>query len=68
MAMAPRRTSRLLAGNLVLISLVGLWLGHTAEYARVWGLRGIDEVLFGSVHAYMLPVAVPSRPSSTRTL
>jgi hypothetical protein len=44
-------------GGGVLLALVGLWLGHTAEYARVWGARGLSAEFFGSIHAYMLPLA-----------
>jgi hypothetical protein len=40
-----------------MLALVGLWLGHTLEYVRVWGWRGLSAELFGSPHAYMLPLA-----------
>ncbi len=46
-----------MVGGGVLLALVGLWLGHTAEYVRVWGARGLSAELFGSIHAYMLPLA-----------
>lgn len=41
----------------VLLALVGLWLGHTIEYVRVWGAAGLNSELFRSMHAYMLPLA-----------
>ena len=41
----------------VLLALAGVWLGHTAEYLRVWGLDGIRQELVGSLHVYMLPFA-----------
>jgi hypothetical protein len=41
----------------VLLALVGLWLGHTIEYVRVWGAAGLNSELFHSMHAYMLPLA-----------
>ncbi|MBV8195931.1 MAG: hypothetical protein JOY80_10440 [Candidatus Dormibacteraeota bacterium] len=48
---------RLVVGGGVALALLGLWLGHTIEYVRVWGTAGLDAELFGSVHAYMLPLA-----------
>ncbi len=41
----------------MLLALVGLFIGHTVEYLRVWGLAGIVESITNPVHAYMLPVA-----------
>jgi hypothetical protein len=41
-----------------LLALVGLWLGHTLEYVRVWGTNGLHTVVAGSIHAYMLPLAL----------
>jgi len=55
--MRPRSTRRLAAGGGILLAMVGLWVGHTAEYARVWGGHGLSAELFGSIHAYMLPLA-----------
>lgn len=56
-ASSPRRL-RLAASGVVLLALVGVWLGHTAEYARVSGLGRLGEVMAGSLHAYMLPVGL----------
>ena len=42
----------------VLLAFVGLWLGHTAEYARVYGTAGLRQVLAGSIHAYMVPLGL----------
>jgi hypothetical protein len=55
--MPSRARLRLLGGGSALVALSGAWLGHAAEYARVWGFRGAIAVLFGSVHGYMLPLA-----------
>jgi hypothetical protein len=52
------RKARLAAAGLFLLSFVGLWLGHTLEYARVWGTAGLREELTGSVHGYMVLVAL----------
>jgi hypothetical protein len=50
----PRTTAPLAT----LILLVSVWLGHTVEYIRVDGVAGLREELLGSVHSYMLPVAL----------
>lgn len=55
--LAGTRT-RIAASGWVLLALGGVWIGHTAEYLRVWGAQGLREELVGSVHAYMLPAAV----------
>ena len=47
---------RLAAGAVVLVALVGAWLGHTLEYLRVVGAAGLDQSLRSGAHAYMLPV------------
>jgi hypothetical protein len=52
------RRLRLAASGGVLLALAGVWLGHTAEYARVFGLTGVREVMAGSLHAYMAPVGM----------
>ncbi len=60
-AYAPRvnlhRQTRVAASGGVLLALIGLFLGHTLEYLRVWGPTGIVESITNPVHAYMLPVA-----------
>lgn len=43
-------------GGFVALAVVGLWLGHTIEYVRVFGGAGLTTELTGSVHAYMLPL------------
>ena len=48
---------RFAASGGVLLALVGLFIGHTLEYLRVWGAAGIVESITNPVHAYMLPVA-----------
>jgi hypothetical protein len=55
-AMPSRATKHVVIGGGTLLALVGLWLGHTVEYARVWGTSGLSAELFGSIHAYMLPL------------
>ncbi|MGH7687444.1 MAG: hypothetical protein ACREN2_11600 [Candidatus Dormibacteria bacterium] len=54
--MPLRDRRRLLVGGAVALALIGLWLGHTLEYMRVLGTAGLNTELFGSVHAYMLPL------------
>jgi hypothetical protein len=48
---------RAAASGSVLLAFVGLWLGHSLEYLRVWGVAGIVESMTNPVHAYMLPLA-----------
>lgn len=55
--MPPHGRRQFLVGGWVALALVGLWLGHTLEYMRVWGTAGLNAELFGSIHAYMLPLA-----------
>jgi hypothetical protein len=57
-AMLARSRLRPGASGGVLLAFVGLWLGHTAEYARVYGTAGLRPVLAGSVHAYMVPLGL----------
>jgi hypothetical protein len=55
------RSSRrvLMAGPLAtLLVFASVWVGHTVEYIRVAGSAGLRAELFGSVHAYMVPVAL----------
>lgn len=42
----------------VVLTFVGVWLGHVLEYLRVGGGRGFHQALLGSAHLYMLPVGV----------
>ena len=51
------RQARIAAPGLVLLALVGLFIGHTLEYLRVWGAAGVVGSMTNPVHAYMLPVA-----------
>ena len=48
---------RIAASGGVLLAVVGLFIGHTLEYLRVWGAAGIVASITNPVHAYMLPVA-----------
>jgi hypothetical protein len=58
---APRviqqRRARIAASSGVLLALIGLFIGHTLEYLRVWGPQGVVASMTNPVHAYMLPVA-----------
>jgi len=53
----PQRQTRVAASGGVLLALVGLFIGHTLEYLRVWGTAGVVASMTNPVHAYMLPVA-----------
>jgi hypothetical protein len=55
----PRgRTWRWLVPGVALLACVGVWLGHTLEYVRVWGWSGLDRELTGSTHLYMVPLGL----------
>lgn len=55
----PRsRTWRWLVPGVALVACVGVWLGHTLEYVRVWGWSGLDRELTGSTHLYMVPLGL----------
>lgn len=51
---APLAT-RLRLTRFVLLAVLGTWLGHGVEYARVAGARGLVEGLNGPLHTYMIP-------------
>jgi hypothetical protein len=53
----PQRQVRVAASGGVLLALVGVFIGHTVEYLRVWGPAGVVASMTNPVHAYMLPVA-----------
>lgn len=53
----PRRPVRRLAVAGMLLALVGVWVGHAAEYLRTGGRALAGPGLPGAVHPYMLPVA-----------
>jgi hypothetical protein len=53
----PQRQIRVAASGGVVLALVGLFIGHTLEYLRVWGPAGVAASMTNPVHAYMLPVA-----------
>ena len=54
---AAQRGVRLFASTLVLLALIGAWIGHTLEYLRVWGGAGLRGELVSSGHIYMAPLA-----------
>src|SRR5437899_418822 len=54
---SPRRL-RLAALGGVLLALIGVWLGHTMEYARLRGAGEAGASMLGALHAYMLPVGM----------
>jgi hypothetical protein len=51
------RQTRVVAAGSVLLAFIGLWVGHTLEYLRVWGGDGLVSSMTNPVHAYMLPLA-----------
>jgi hypothetical protein len=53
----PHRQARVAASGGVLLAFVGVFIGHTLEYLRVWGPAGVVGSMTNPVHAYMLPVA-----------
>jgi hypothetical protein len=53
----PNRRMRFAAPGSVLLALVGLFIGHTLEYLRVWGSAGVVASMTNPAHVYMLPVA-----------
>jgi hypothetical protein len=53
----PHRQARVAASGGVLLAFVGVFIGHTLEYLRVWGPAGVVASMTNPVHAYMLPVA-----------
>ncbi len=55
--MIAHRHVRAAAAGGVLLAFIGLWIGHTLEYLRVWGTAGLVASITNPVHAYMLPLA-----------
>jgi hypothetical protein len=47
---------RLIASTVVLLAMVGGWIGHLLEYLRVRGGAGLHATLLGPAHVYMLPL------------
>jgi hypothetical protein len=54
--MFPTPRSRVVAPGVILLALIGVWLTHTLEYARVTGGGRLSVGALTSVHLYMLPV------------
>jgi hypothetical protein len=54
----PTRRRLWLLVAIALLSAVGVWLGHTLEYIRVWGTGGLEQEISGSVHLYMVPAGL----------
>jgi hypothetical protein len=48
---------RFAASGGVVLAIVGLFIGHTLEYLRVWGSAGVVASMTNPAHVYMLPVA-----------
>lgn len=46
----------MLAPGVILLALLGCWLTHTVEYARLGGSGQLSAAAFSSVHVYMVPV------------
>ncbi len=55
--MKRRFSTHWAAPGLVVLALVGAWIGHTVEFVRVFGDRAQGTPMFAGVHAYMLPFA-----------
>jgi hypothetical protein len=51
-------STRLRFTSLVVLALLGTWLGHGVEYGLVAGLHGVVLGLTGPLHSYMLPAAL----------
>lgn len=51
-------SARLRLSSLVLLALIGTWLGHAVEYGLVAGWHGVALGLSGPVHSYMLPAGL----------
>jgi hypothetical protein len=51
-------SARLRLASLVLLALIGTWLGHAVEYGLVAGWRGVALGMWGPAHSYMLPAAL----------
>lgn len=51
-------SARLPLTSLVLVALIGTWLGHAIEYGVVAGWRGVELGLWGPLHSYMGPAAL----------
>ena len=50
--------TRLRFTSLVVLALVGTWLGHGVEYGLIAGWHGVALGLWGPLHSYMLPTAL----------
>lgn len=51
-------STRLRFTSLVVLALIGTWLGHGVEYGLVAGWHGVALGLWGPLHSYMLPAAL----------
>lgn len=56
--MRPTLPTRLRFTSLVVLALIGTWLGHGVEYGLVAGWHGVALGLWGPLHSYMLPAAL----------
>lgn len=51
-------STRLRFTSLVVLALIGTWLGHGVEYGLIAGWHGVALGLWGPLHSYMLPAAL----------
>ncbi len=56
--MRGRGQRHLAAAGAVLLTFLGVWLGHCLEYVRLGGTLGLRSTIAGATHLYMLPLGV----------
>ncbi len=56
--MRTATSTRLRFTSLLVLALVGTWLGHGVEYGLVAGWHGVALGFWGPLHSYMLPAAL----------
>lgn len=56
--MRANLSARLRFTSLVLVAVIGTWLGHAIEYGVLAGWRGVELGLWGPIHSYMAPAAL----------
>jgi hypothetical protein len=54
--MRGRGQRHLVGAGAVLLTFLGVWLGHCLEYMRLGGALGLRATVLGGTHLYMLPL------------
>lgn len=54
--MRGRGQRHLVGAGAVLLTFLGVWLGHCLEYMRLGGTIGLRAAMLGGTHLYMLPL------------